>query len=244
MTSVYSVPNTRLFNAAEHDQFKTTVKGLANESRSLAAEILDNGRPSYVSSGSTKTVHHYHHDYGFGCYPLYQPVYVGGGRGRGRNDDDTGVRVLVGLAATVVGGIALYTIGRSINELQHSGEEITRARDFDDYLASARGRVSADDQVVVEEASVLARLKERIHQRMKNSSIMDLIARITLAAGAALALTGAFAGAPWLMVAGVALGLIAGGAMLFKCGLNTPDRANIRDAQQLQQIADNLSRRV
>jgi len=171
---------------------------------------------------------------------VYQPVYVTSYNPRPREDNSN---VLTGIFAAVVVGVTTFFVGQAIGSLEDAERELDNAisekQKFDGYSkhsATQQERLTATDVVRA------AGLKERICRRIKESAITDLILRVGLLAGASLVLIGAIYTAPAWISSGLVVSCAATALMLFNWGLNSTDRNNIRDAEELRDINGRLPR--
>ena len=220
------------------------VKEFAKTTDNMAKEILAINTPVEKYNGPVvfRHYHYYNDPFYFSPGPFWypQPVVVvnDGYQGRRRKEDDN-TAVIVGIAAAVVGGIALYTVGSGINKVKDANRELQETHEFQRKL-DRYAQFSGIDQNIVYNAREVAHVKERICNRIKDSAVGDLALRVTLAASCIVALAGAFAGASALMTAGIIFNLVAVGGMLFKWGLDSSDTDNLRDAYMLRNRIEQL----
>jgi len=215
---------------------RTQVQAFAERADTLANEILhrkeDGDQPS-SNRERTVIIRNYYNPWytPFFWSPWPQPVYVVSHDSH-RRDNDNDIRVLVGLVAAVVGGIALFAVGAAIPRYHDSEHELENTHEFQQRLQETT--IDDGDAALIEEAKTAAFFKERVCKRIRNSALADLALRITISIGCGMALGAALTvGSGAFMVAGIVTAFVGGGAMLFKWGLESSDKRNIRDSQAL-----------
>lgn len=216
---------------------KGAIHRFTERSTQLANEILGS-TPSSDSYRSERTViiRNYYSSPWWTPWPMYQPIYViDGGSGRRDNSD---MNCLIGLIAVIVGGIALFATGTALSRYQDSDSELADNERFqgelDRFSFGLRDASETKLYEQVEHAKHAATLKARICHRIRNSALTDLVLRISTFVGCALALTGIFATLPGLVSVGTIVGLVSGGAMLFKWGFESTSRRLEHDAHELK----------
>lgn len=234
MSAGVSMLNTNGLNSAYSGQvppvysseaIRAGVTQIARNTDSFATSFLpENNGPKVVVHR-----HYYGYDYTPSWFYFYpQPVYIVGGR---RREDEGSSRAALAILSTVLGGIALYALGKALGRFRAASSDLQNAQHdrarLNDYGANAAG----SDQTAVETAKHSVDLKGRICQRVKNSALTDVILRVGFAVGCGLLLASAFATAPGLLyLMGAVTALTTGGAMLLKWGFESTDRQNQLDA--------------
>ena len=164
------------------------------------------------------------------------------GADRARRDDESGARVLIGLAAAILGGIALFATGSAIGRCQEARHDLEDTKLAQDKLDLYQREAPQSDQALVNEAKQATDLKARICKRIKDSAIIDLALRVTLLVGCGFGLFAAFAAFPAAyLIAATVTAVTAGGAMLFKWGFETTDKQNNRDAMAIRESVRRLA---
>lgn len=240
MNPVHTQPTQTLpVNASN---LRKSVTAFAAQAGRLADQILSIRDQREYNDTAVIRHHHYHHGYSYWSPFYLRPspvVVIDGGRSerRRRSEDNAAVAII----AAIVGGIALYTIGSSMAQYQDASTDHEENMDMQYTLNQYQGAdVSMKDRELIGETYQALRLKDRITTRIQNSASEDLVMRVGLFAGAGVAFMGAISAAPALITAGTITGLVACGGMLFKWGLDSTNRANIRDAEALAMSLDRL----
>jgi len=211
----------------------------------MAREILatQKGSAPYVGPRVITRYHYWHEPFWSPSWMFCRPVYVypSGNCSRRRDRDNDGTAFLIGMIATIVGGIALFAVGSGRNTFKEAKCELEDAAasrtKFSDYEQAAHNNTERN---VALEAKNAAVLKVRICKRIRDSALKDLVFRVGLVAGCALALAGAIFTSPTLITAGLVTGLVVGGSMLFNWGLDSTDKQNINDANKLLEAMNNM----
>jgi hypothetical protein len=167
--------------------------------------------------------------YYYDPYPRYpvRTVYVDS-----RNDSDETTRWLVGIAAAILGGYAIFKVVDAIQRRQEASEELTDNWEFSNKL-----RIYEHTNPHIPhlgEIKQIAQLKYRIFSQLKSNATWDLILRISFVAASAIALVGAVAASSACMIAGVSLGLATASVMLCQWATDRTVRYLQRDARLLR----------
>lgn len=253
-SQVGSFPSTS-FAAASKGQPWTVEQGSAqrqaqefiNKAKAVADDIL--GEESASASvpcdhiGRVKVYHYYDYGWGWGGWGYGSPVYVidGGSRRSRRDDDNDAGRVLIGLVAAVIGGIALYKLGGNINRYRQAEEELSDIRPFHKWAMLNANTASEADRPFFQKVEKIAELDSRIFKRIKSAAAWDLATTVGIVAGSALALLGSVLAVKACITAGILVGCAAGAVMLFNWGLDSTDRDQRRDAQALRAAVSNAA---
>lgn len=236
-----SIPHTQYVRNVPSQVIRSEIGQFAAKSNDLANQILIQNSPQRYE-GPVIIRNHYYYD---GFYsPWYHPsvIILGGDRGHGRRDrnHDDGASILLGIVATIGALFATYAVGSAIASHSDAKRELDETRDVHQKLLSYHTGANSADQQLLDEALCAATLKERICSRIRNSSAVDLALRVALTAGLVLTAVGAFTACPPVLAVGLALSLSTAGAMLLKWGVESKDKANVRDAQFLKNCVANL----
>lgn len=207
----------------------------AARSNNLADQILSQHEPKAYTGPVIIHDYHYYHPSPFFWYDPSPRVVVVNPRPISQKDKDKDNAVLIGVIATVVGGIALYYLGASIAGYQDATQELDDTTQFQRRLASYAENASDHNQNKINAAGHVAYLNGRICSRIRNSCIVDIALRTAMVGACGLALAGAITTTPAYMTAGAIAGVVTTGIMLFKWGFNGTDRSNIRDAYALKE---------
>lgn len=222
---------------------RTEVKNFAKKAECLANEIISKNDSKPYTSDTVVYHHHHYSPYHFWPSPYYAPrpvVVVDGCRDDRRKKKDDAA-LLIGVAAAIVGGIAVYGFGSAISKSKDASRELGETHAFQRLVG--RFQKAADfpkDQCMLFDAKEAADIQERIHTRIQDSASWDLSLRGGLVLGCGTALAGAIGAVPAAMTAGVVGSLVVGTGMLFKWGLDSSDKDNYRDAQNLKNRVHDL----
>lgn len=216
---------------------RNDVEKFVSKADAMAHEIIAKNTSTTYEGPVVMRHYHYYNSPFWWYHPVfiytpYRPCHSGR---RGHAKDD-GAAILIGATAAIVGGAALYAVGSSINRIQDAKTELRETRAVINKVA--RHFLARNEEDIAVHASIekMAKLKERICNRVLNSAAWDLALRVALFVGCGSALFGAIAGAPALISAGAIGSLVVGGGMLFKWGLDSSDRKNYRDAVALRTL--------
>lgn len=227
--------------------YRQELKSFLNRSTQLANEII--AKHTRTACEGPVVIRHYHYYNSpwwlFRPVSFYQPsvVYVRDDRNHGRRGNDSrdrGAAALVGITAAIVGGISLYATGTSISRLQDASKELATTREFKREVAYQARVASPNQRAHISLVRKIVQVNERICSRIQNSAAWDLALRISLVVGCGVAIAGAIVASPYIMMSGATGGLIAGGAMLLKWGIEASDSHNFREAQALKMMIRNL----
>lgn len=240
MNPVYTQPESINVNTQPLSTLRKSITAFAAQAGRLADQILSIRDQREYHDTAVIRHHHYHHGYSYWS-PFYlrpAPVVVidGGHSDRRRRSEDNAA---IAIIAAIVGGIALYTIGSSIAQYQDASADHEENMDMQ-YALNRYQSSNSDNRELISETHHAVHLKDRITTRIQNSAAQDLAMRVGLFAGAGAAFVGAISAAPALITAGTITGLVACGGMLFKWGLDSTNRANIRDAEALAMSLERL----
>jgi hypothetical protein len=240
-TPAFSIPRSGLY--ATPAVVQSEIKTFAAKTNHLADQILSQNEPKAYTGPVIIHDHHYYQPYPMFWYdPGPRYVVINNGHcADDRRREDNGAAVIIGILSAIVAGVALYSLGSSIAAYQDSNQELTETFEFQGMLNSNPTAANPKEQQRIDEAYQVAHLKGRICTRIKHSAISDIFLKTALFSAAAISLTGAFATAPALMTAGMVGGLVVGGGMLFKWGLDSTDKSNIRDALAIKDRIQNLN---
>ncbi|CRX39394.1 hypothetical protein [Estrella lausannensis] len=154
-----------------------------------------------------------------------------------------GLRWIVGLAAAVMGGFAIYKVGQIINHIRAAGEELDENRQFQgrirdwNYSLIAQGQ---GDSAALRALKTISEKRQSIFSRIKENAVLNLIIAISTVATAIFAIAGAVVGSWALLGLGLASGLAVAGSFLFKIGYASSDKNDVKDAQVLKEQIDLL----
>lgn len=245
---------------------RSEITSFASKANSLADQILSQNEPATYSGPVVIHDHHYYEP----SYPLFWqprprvivvdspscprqcPAPSAKPSGKGKDDK----AVFIGVAAAVIGGATLYSLGSSISAYQDAGAELEETNMFQHKLRAYQDTVGEDQQELVYHARQAASLKERICSRIQSSAATDIFLKSSMAAACGSALAGAamevysvsliVAGAqlaPALITGGAIAGCATAAGMLFKWGFDSTDKANLRDAQSLKDSVQLLTQK-
>lgn len=215
MTVPVYVPASRTSN---YDPF-------VNRARQTVQCVVNVERPSRKYIGYVP-VSYYNWSNPFCFMPVVTPVYVGP---REPANNETG-RAILGIAAAAIGGVGIFYLGQSIQQLTTVKRELDDIRDFENFAYK-------DTTLSIEDKNYYMRIaecKKAIFTRIRGNAIANLILTIGIVVAAAFALIGAIINLPALMITGAVLGAVAGGAIILKWGINYGDDVELRQAKSLE----------
>jgi hypothetical protein len=212
------------------------IQSFATKADALADQILSANQPQVSCSHEPVVIIRHYHSPWYSPFWYYhpQPIFINNScsdRGRS-NNKDRDAQILLGIAATVIGAVAMFALGSAIPRYTDASSELSETADFNARLQYSNPR--QQDAELVNEAKYAGSLKERICSRIKRSAEADVALRTLLVAGCGATLAGLIVSNPAFVTAGVVAGLVAGGGMLFKWGFDSSDKQNIRDAHALK----------
>lgn len=163
------------------------------------------------------------------CFmPVAVPISTGPSY-YGRQSSDAGARVLIGIAAAAVGGIAIYYTGQAIQQIGKVGEQLNKIEEM-------RNTVNADKSLNPKQRDALNKVADceaAIFKRIRGNAIANLVLTIAVVAGAALAIVGAIFAIYAVIAAGLVVGIAAGAALILKWGINSGSDTEKKQAQAL-----------
>lgn len=162
-------------------------------------------------------------------YPYRRRSYYG----PNSQDSENAVRWLVGIAAVVLGGYAIFKVAEGINRFKEASEEIHENWNF-------KQKLRVYDKLLpkiphFEEIKQIADLKFRIFHRIRADSAWNLALMVSLAACSAFALLGAALASSGLMVVGTASILTCGMIIICRNSFNQTNLHHKRDARIIRQ---------
>lgn len=181
---------------------------------------------------------------------VFAPVVVGGatyhvggtGYSRGRGDDrpSDGLRVFAGVIGAVFGGYALFKIGQAISSNREAGKELDEVTEFRGRIAEwkADWRMLTRDQrgenAILSKVEKIAECRKNIFARIRSKAHADIALLVVVIASAVLAIVGAICASFVSLMVALGVGLAAGGAMLFKWGLDSNTKGHTSDAKEIE----------
>lgn len=179
--------------------------------------------------------------------PYYTPwlysrpsvIVVDNGRGKRGNEQDNGKNILLGVALTAGALFMSFFVGSAYSTYNDATRERENARNAHREVANFQGYASPNDYPILNEARIMTSLQDRICSRIKNSAMWDLALKIGVTAGLVTGAVGAFTCPPMLGL-GLVIGTASAGAMLFRWGMESKDKMNLLDAQELRASVINL----
>ncbi|MCB1112187.1 MAG: hypothetical protein KDK72_05965 [Chlamydiia bacterium] len=169
-----------------------------------------------------------------GCYPSFNILSfntrVSARVRRGNEPADT-TRFFAGLIGTVVGGFALFSIGRTYNHLVETTKEISKINTF----TASLNNVAEEEKAKYLE---IASHHKAIFSRIRNNAIVNLAMLVGMVASSVFLIAGAIFASGGLMITGGIIGLIIGGAALLKWGLDSTDTYIKEHAEAMEQELD------
>lgn len=218
------------------------VQAYLESAQRLADDILGpekSLKPHCCNSIGTVKVRHF-----WSWWPMspfyYMDPYPYYGRGihvHSHHDSDAGLRILVGLAAAVLGGYAIFKAAEGLGKWKEANQELKENQEFKRNLRNYNNQFA---QTHFGELRQISELKDKIFSRIKSEALSNLIYMTSLVAASALALAGAIVTSGALIVAGVAVAAGTGTLMLCDWGFNSVNRQHIRDAWQIRQCLASL----
>lgn len=168
-------------------------------------------------------------------YSFWSPFCVDPYPTCGRRDEENGLRFLVGLIASIIGGVALYTVGAKISTINEADEELRETMVFKSKFQSYAQGATEKDANYCDKLARLADLKAKVFKRLKKEAIKDLTLTVALVSGSVLALIGSLYATIQMVNIGIGIGVVAGAAILVRWGMDSTSKQNIREAQAIQQ---------
>lgn len=234
-----------------HSIFNDKVDEFLNKASSVAKDILGPDAPqggvAHVPAaptqiGKVKTTHFH-----FGN--TYNGIFMSGGNtyvthnhnnNNKKKEDEVNpvIRVLVGIAAAVVGGIAMYTIGQTINHIRDASDELKDVKTFNKDLKKYDIKYTGNKHI--ESLKKVTSAQQAVFSRIRTNAIWKLALTISLAAAAAFGLAGALVGSAPLIIAGVGVGALVAAGMLLKWGLDSTNKRHVKDAKEIQDTVKEL----
>ncbi|MCP5507316.1 MAG: hypothetical protein H7A37_03315 [Chlamydiales bacterium] len=199
-------------------------------------EYVDRSRriANHILSPDDGVIHKIGHVRWDGCYPSFNILSVNtrvSSRIQRGNDPADTTRFFVGLIGTVVGGFALFSIGRTYNHLVETTKEISTINTF---TASLNDVAEEKKEKYLEIASH----HKAIFSRIRNNAIVNLAMLVGMVASSVFLIAGAIFASGGLMITGGIIGLIIGGAALLKWGLDSTDTYIKEHAEAMEQELD------
>lgn len=188
------------------------------------------GTPFSLFTPAIQTVHHVHH------YP--QGQY---GRKEDEDKPSSGLRILVGLGAAILGGFAIFHVGNALSHLDETSKEIAYNKKYSSDLSYVEATdLTGQAGPYVDNLKKIAEKRDSIFSRIKTNAVYKLVLTTVAVAAAAFALIGAIFASYSSMGIGLLLGLAAGGVFLFKLGYGWNDKKDSEDAQAIKQAVENI----
>lgn len=157
-----------------------------------------------------------------------------------RGQNDQGIRIVVGIIATIITGASMYVIGRTWKAIQDSQDRIQETESFGKRFRKDIKNSNPQNKHVKLIRKVMKARSEILHEK-KTRSMQDLTLTIGLVVSSVIALIGAFAGSAGLMLTGVAGGIVVGALFMLKWGLNSSDSRLTQWAQKINQKVEVLN---
>ena len=166
--------------------------------------------------------------------PIYVDPYPYSYRGRGgysQQGSEQTLRFVIGIAAAVLGGYAIFKMGEGINRRREASEELR-----DNWEFKSKFRVISHLFPTfphLDDIKQIAEIKQRIFSRIKADASCHMALMVSLAVASTLALIGAVAASGGLMLAGTSIGVAAGVVLLCK-SFDGSARRQIQDARLIR----------
>ncbi|MEX1013086.1 MAG: hypothetical protein WD595_03555 [Waddliaceae bacterium] len=181
------------------------------------------GSPFPFFMGPSRVVHHHHYN-----------------ESKKKDDNSAAIRIIVGLAATVIGGYAIYKLGEGGRRIIDTGEEIQEIAGRKAELSN-RMNCYGNDNVDLNRAPAfraqvlnILGAHSRIFKRTRQNALIDIAITVGVVAGAVLAIAWAVTPIGAIGITALALFMISGGATLFKLGFSDSEKRNRVDAERIQ----------
>lgn len=185
----------------------------------------------WLSSGRTE-VHHHHYDRPF------QSSCESGSRKTKKDEDLT--RVLVGLAAAVVLGVAAYSLGQDLGMYRDAGVEKSRLAEEEHRIL-----ISAAPIDLRYEALEVVHDEEKIVNSVRSSAVTGLALKAALAVSSGVILFGAFGSKDAAMMwKGAGAAAVAASLLTIRWGVQMTDQTLQKQAHRLLDRAVALKDRI
>lgn len=217
--------------------------GYTQQNRNIGRVQINNynfGGPSYtpmIIPVPTAPVYHVH------TAPQYHVHHVPQHAQKEKEGPGDGLRILVGIAAAILGGFAIYKVGQIINHIRGAGEELEENKQFQGRIRDWNyGLMDAGqgDNAAIRAMKTISEKRHSIFSRIKENAVLNLIIAISTVATAIFAIAGAVIGSWALLGLGLVSGLAVAGSFLFKMGYASSDKRDLKDAQVIKEQLDLL----
>jgi len=222
--------------------FDEAVEDFLRDSYDLAQQIAKpNNNKSNRRIGSVEVKHY------FFVAPVPIPVAGSAIPVRQRTDQpNSALRVVAGVAGAVCGGYALFKLGQSFQHIKQAGNELDTLKEFKGRIVqwnvdwNTLRRTGNEKNSVLEKIEKIAECRKNIFSRIRRKSHLDVALLVGVVAAAVLAIVGAVIASWPILVAALAVGATAGGAMLLKWGLDSAAKGHDKDAKEIEKNVKEL----